>query len=234
MSSGRQPRPSRAVTARLVGITIALLACTVAACWAVVALAGSFPGDRKVAAEIAKENLGTVGLAPAHALDFLGRPPVALTVVALLALVVARRLGWRHAALVIAGLGASAITTLLKHLVDRQRPPGRIELDPSFPSGHTAWATAVFGLIFVLAIRRRHYWPAAAALIVAAMGPSRLLLGVHYFSDVLAGYAIGLAWLLALTLIGLPWAAASHKRRQRHVANTQTTPSGEDRHAASR
>ena len=62
---------------------------------------------------------------------------------------------------------------------------------PSFPSGHTAWATAVFGLIFVLAIRGRHYWPAAgAALIVAAIGPSRLLLGVHYFSDVLAGYAI--------------------------------------------
>lgn len=133
------------MTPRLVGITIALLACAVAACWAIVALAGSFPGDRKVAAEIAKENLGTVGLAPAHALDFLGQPPVAVTVVALLAIIVARRLGWRHAALVIAALGASAITTLLKHLVDRQRPPGGIELDPSFPSGHTAWATAVFG-----------------------------------------------------------------------------------------
>lgn len=213
------------MTARLVAITVALLACAVAACWAIVALAGSFPGDRNVAAEIAKENLGSVGLAPAHALDFLGQPPVAVTVVALLGLIVGWRLGWRHAMLVIAALGASAITTVVKHLVDRQRPPGGVELDPSFPSGHTAWATAVFGLIFVLAIRRRRYCPAAgAALIVAAMGPSRLLLGVHYFSDVLAGYAIGLAWLLALTLIGLPWATTSETRRRRHVANTRTAP----------
>jgi len=223
------------MTARLVAITIALLACTVAACWAVVALAGSFPGDRKVAAEVAKENLGTVGLAPAHALDFLGQPPVALTVVALLALITGWRLGWRPAALVIAALGASAITTLLKHLVDRQRPTNGVELDPSFPSGHTAWATALFGLIFMLAIRRRRYRAAAgAALIVTAMGPSRLLLGVHYFSDVLAGYAVGLAWLLALTLIGLPWAGAVEKRRRRHVANTQTASSSEDRHVTSR
>jgi membrane-associated phospholipid phosphatase len=193
----------------MVAIAVALLAVAVAGCWAIVAMAGSFPGDRKVAAEIAKENLGTVGLAPAHALDLLGEPPVALTVVAALTALTAWRLSLRAGALVLAALGASVITTLLKHLFNRERPPNGVELDPSFPSGHTAWATAVFGLMFILTLRHRRYWPAAtAALIVAAMGPSRLLLGVHYLSDVLAGYAVGLAWLLLLTLIGLPWATS--------------------------
>ncbi|MCA1679693.1 MAG: phosphatase PAP2 family protein, partial [Actinobacteria bacterium] len=196
---------------------IALLSIAVAASWAIVALAGSFPGDRKLAAEIAKENLGPIGLAPAHALDILGYPAVALAVVAALAIAVGLWLGWRHGALVIAALGASLITTLLKHLFDRERPPTGVELDPSFPSGHTAYATAVFGLVFALTVRERRYWLAAiCGLIVAAMGPSRLLLGVHYLSDVLAGYAVGLAWLLVLLAVGL---RGVDNARRRHVTD---------------
>lgn len=90
-------------------------------------------------------------------------------------------------------------------LADRPRPAAGQGLDPSFPSGHTAYVTAVLGLAAIVLAEHRRWWLAAGALLViAAMGPSRIVLGVHWLSDVLAGYAIGLAWLVLVVTLGLP------------------------------
>jgi membrane-associated phospholipid phosphatase len=92
---------------------------------------------------------------------------------------------------------ASGLNAVLKGLVDRSRPPEAIGLDalvgvpgsPSFPSGHAMSAFAVAGAIALLAPRLR--WPVLA--FAAAIAFSRVYLGVHFWLDVLAGAALGLA-----------------------------------------
>src|SRR5439155_17690729 len=93
----------------------------------------------------------------------------------------------------------------IKNVVDRQRPVyNRIftsEESPSFPSGHAAGSAVGYGMLaYCLALRwrtwrRRLPLVGVLVLLVLLIGFSRLYLGVHYLSDVLAGYALGLAWL---------------------------------------
>lgn len=201
-------------------VLAALLSAFVAACWGTIAAVGAFPADGATAREVAEQRLGDLGLALPRALAFLGSPPVAAAWTAALALVIARWLGRRYGALILAAAGVFLITTLIKVLADRPRPAGGAGLDPSFPSGHTAYVTAVLGLTAILlAERRRRGLAAGALLVVAAMGPSRVLLGVHWLSDVLAGYAIGAAWLALVVAYGLPWA-------RRAAGQLRTPPEG--------
>jgi membrane-associated phospholipid phosphatase len=92
---------------------------------------------------------------------------------------------------------ASGLNAVLKGIVDRSRPPEEMGLDaligvpgsPSFPSGHAMSAFAVAGAIALLAPRLR--WPVLT--LAAAIAFSRVYLGVHFWLDVLAGAALGLA-----------------------------------------
>jgi undecaprenyl-diphosphatase len=92
---------------------------------------------------------------------------------------------------------ASGLNYVLKALVDRSRPPEAIGFDalvgvpgsPSFPSGHAMTAFAVAGTVALLAPRLR--WPVLGLAAVIAF--SRVYLGVHFWIDVLAGTALGLA-----------------------------------------
>ncbi|WP_026640276.1 phosphatase PAP2 family protein [Bordetella petrii] len=102
--------------------------------------------------------------------------------------------------------GAGLLNLGLKHLFQRVRPEhlhGYASADGwSFPSGHTSGALAVYGFACYLAVRAlpapwRAPCVAGVAALVAAIGVSRVLLQVHYLSDVLAGIAISLAWLAA-------------------------------------
>jgi len=75
---------------------------------------------------------------------------------------------------------------------------------PSFPSGHALFAACVFGGLAVLLTDRMEtrllqilVWVIAVSLILL-VGLSRVYLGVHYPSDVLAGYAIGVIWVTAI------------------------------------
>jgi undecaprenyl-diphosphatase len=97
-----------------------------------------------------------------------------------------------------------AINGIVKLGFDRPRPQifewGADPVSSSFPSGHAMSATIVYGTVAYLAARLiRRRWMrwltlASAALLIVAIGASRLYLGVHYPSDVLAGMTLGVAW----------------------------------------
>jgi undecaprenyl-diphosphatase len=92
----------------------------------------------------------------------------------------------------------------------------------SFPSGHSLTSFVALGLLLIMLWSRLTPGPraglaAACALVVAAVGVSRLMLGVHYPTDVLGGWLFGLGWLLAVTLLA--------RRLPRRVdAPASTTP----------
>jgi membrane-associated phospholipid phosphatase len=200
------------VSRKALALLTALLAAVVAVCWIGVAVLGGLPGDAASAAEVHEHEFSWVALAPAHALDWLGHGVPAALAVAALGAVLWWQFGWRHALLPFAAAGVFVLTWLIKEAVGRSRPGGPLD-SPSFPRGHTAWAIAVFGLALVLAVQRRAWAPAVACLlVVGAMGPSRVLLGVHWLSDVIAGYAIGLIWLIGVLVVGLPWARRESDR----------------------
>lgn len=121
---------------------------------------------------------------------------------------------WLDAAfLAVTALGASLVFQLLKGVLGRPRPPvvDRLvaETNESLPSGHATMSVAVIGALVVLAWTGRtaagRGWLLAAAVTwVVAVGASRLYLGVHWFSDVLAGWLVGGAWL-ALCVAGRAW-----------------------------
>ncbi|MET9730513.1 phosphatase PAP2 family protein [Streptomyces sp. NPDC006458] len=135
--------------------------------------------------------------------------PVTLrAAVALLTLWLLRRGAWRLAAwAAVTAVGGGLTGLLVKTVVERARPALQ---DPvahapgySFPSGHAMTATtsfAVFLLVLLPLIPRAWRIPCwcAAVLSVAGVGFTRVALGVHWFSDVLGGWLLGLA-VVALT-----------------------------------
>jgi len=110
--------------------------------------------------------------------------------------------------LVVACLGAEVLDQALKLLFHRPRPEAFFGLsDPltySFPSGHATTACCFYGVLAAIVVARLRspaarisVW-AAAAVMAAAIGLSRIYLGVHYPSDVLGGYVAAVMWLYLL------------------------------------
>jgi len=110
------------------------------------------------------------------------------------------------AAWVVAFGGAGLLTVVLKNLIQRPRPAAAAEFlygtTFSFPSGHSLGSLIGYGMLayvvgstWIQTRRGRLRLAIAAAILVIAIGMSRLYLGVHYFSDVVAGYAVGVLWL---------------------------------------
>jgi undecaprenyl-diphosphatase len=99
--------------------------------------------------------------------------------------------------------GNSAIVNLIKVLVGRARPSISVLtgfMGNSFPSGHSAAAAACWGAVALLVARRWSHSGRAAAYgaaagIAVAVACSRVFLGVHWLSDVIAGLAVGWGWL---------------------------------------
>jgi undecaprenyl-diphosphatase len=138
--------------------------------------------------------------------SFLGAPTT-LTIVAVggSLLLLYRRRRTEAATLSTVVLGGNLLNFCLKHLIQRGRP---VFDDPifslptySFPSGHAMASTVFYGLlsIYALANTRQRYAAyfaiAAAVFMVAVVSFSRVYLGLHYLSDVMAGIAEGIAWL---------------------------------------
>jgi phosphatidylglycerophosphatase B len=137
---------------------------------------------------------------------------VTLVVVAVIAVAVLWRRRERTDAVFVgfAFLGAQVLSSGMKLGFQRERPffpdPLANESTFSFPSGHALVSLAVYGSIALMIARRlrrgadRILLFAATGLLVLAIGFSRLYLGVHFLSDVLAGFAAGAAWLALLYL----------------------------------
>ncbi len=131
---------------------------------------------------------------------------------------------WIPVFLVVVTLGDSLVTNTIKGIVERARPtiePVAATLGPSFPSGHSSTAAAFFAALALLAGRRRSAARAALAGIAVglavAVACSRVLLDLHWVSDVVAGLALGWGWFAvcalafggALMRLGAPLEAAA-------------------------
>src|SRR5262245_17276688 len=144
-------------------------------------------------------------VAVVKAVTWLGSDGVLWTVVVAAAVVLALRRQWRLAAyMLVTGAGALILDPVLKSLVGRLRPvvahPIAHGIGNSFPSGHALGSIVCYGavlLVFLPAARGR--WRTVfitmIAALVALIGISRILLGVHYLSDVVGAWAVGIAWL---------------------------------------
>lgn len=110
--------------------------------------------------------------------------------------------------LAIAGVGAIGLNYLLKVLFGRARPAlwdRVVDVGQySFPSGHAMISMVVYGTIGYLLVKHLGRWRIAIAsgtlLLVTGIGLSRLYLGVHWPTDVVAGYAAGIVWLMTCIL----------------------------------
>lgn len=104
----------------------------------------------------------------------------------------------------VAGGGGAVIAPGIKELVGRMRPvvdvPVAVAPGPSFPSGHTLTATLWVGIVLLVLLpavpaRARRAVVAAGVTVVVAVGLTRIGLGLHHLSDVVAGWLLGVAWL---------------------------------------
>jgi undecaprenyl-diphosphatase len=139
-----------------------------------------------------------------EALTHLGQPGVVAAMAAVLAVVetVRTRNRWVAPFLLIVVAGNGIITTTIKNVADRVRPtlnPVAETLGPSFPSGHSSWSAAFFAAAALVLMRGRGpraqvALTAVAAGLACAIAATRVLLDVHWLSDVVAGLALGWAW----------------------------------------
>lgn len=104
--------------------------------------------------------------------------------------------------------GAVILENAVKFSIQRPRPPPFFGADPttySFPSGHALFSLCFYGALAVILGRggasRAALW-AVTVCLVAAIGGTRIYLGVHYPTDVLAGYLLAIAWLFGSLAIG--------------------------------
>ena len=131
--------------------------------------------------------------------------------IAVAVLLAVARQPWLAFAWVVAVGGNGLINTALKHVFGRLRPLQPegfvVEYGFSFPSGHSSGCVVAYGMLAYLAVRLlppRWQLPSivVAVVFILTIGASRIFLRVHFASDVVAGFASGLAWL-AICITGI-------------------------------
>jgi membrane-associated phospholipid phosphatase len=182
-----------------------------------VPLAGEPPAFDQRVVEVTTAPEGTTAATLASLIGRVGHLVLVSALAVVIAVIARRRSGrWDVGLLLLTVLGgATVLTGVLKALTDRARPDGAIAstLSAAFPSGHSVRAAAVFGLV-ALVVRfwvtrplvRALVLPAAVVLVVVN-GAARVVLGVHWPTDVAVGVALGTSWLLVCWHLLRPHAA---------------------------
>ncbi|MCM4083884.1 phosphatase PAP2 family protein [Paractinoplanes hotanensis] len=195
------------------GVLFALLVVSVRRQWS-----GLFAVDRAVAAwfnDIVSGSRITVNMLRGVT-EFGVRNMLTLVLVAATGYLLVRRQHRLAVYAVVTSLGALILDPMVKLLVERLRPvvdvPVATAPGPSFPSGHALGSLVSYGvlmLIFLPAVSRRHrtVLVAATATVIVAVGVTRIALGVHYLSDVLGGWALGVVWLGVTAVAFRHWRA---------------------------
>jgi len=143
----------------------------------------------------------------------LGTASVLLPAAAVTALVLWRARRTARPALFLGATlaGGEVLFRVVKHLTSRGRPPSALAVGhfggPAFPSGHATLAAAMWcgmaaalGLVLRTWNRKVAAW-SLAILVALAVGITRMYLGAHWLTDVLAGWALGAGWLTATLLV---------------------------------
>ena len=212
MSSRLLPLDRRLLRNRRAALILtAALAAFVPICWIVIQTKGSFFGDGRLLSWMLYPHPSEPFALIAHVFALLGNPIVATASVAVVWALVDRHLGRGYGILVLAAVGAVALNTILKAILGPTPLQLRVfgeDAQSNFPSGHVVYITSLCGLVawFALARGNRPIF-VAMLLLTLGMGPFRVVDGAHWPSDVLAGYALGLAWTITVLVIGLPLAA---------------------------
>jgi len=148
-----------------------------------------------------------VGVRIASAVSLVGSPVAMAALAIAIAFLLAHRRWWiTLGGWLAAFAGGAVLDWMLKTIIQRPRPTGAAAFlhgeSFSFPSGHAMGSLIGFGMLAYVVLA---YWPATrrhvavvigvAVALIIAIGLSRLYLGVHYFSDVVGGYAAALVWL---------------------------------------
>jgi undecaprenyl-diphosphatase len=144
---------------------------------------------------------------------------IGLVTLATVGFLLIRRQRSTAAAIAATVTGGLVLSSVLKHAIARPRPQlvphGSFVYTSSFPSGHAAMSAVTFLTLAALLSEAeptraaRVYLLSVAALLTLGVGFSRVYLGVHYPSDVLAGWILGVTWSAA------SWFAVRHLRRDR-------------------
>ena len=151
----------------------------------------------------------------ARALSTIGSQKVLLPLVAVVTIVLVVRGARRPALLlVVIWAGGLELYSLAKNVVDRPRPPMHLWLTSAsgsaFPSGHATQSLSTYAALALVctALLPRSRWPAlaVAAVLAAGIGLSRVYLGVHWATDVLAGWLAAACWVALV-------ARVAHTRR---------------------
>jgi membrane protein DedA with SNARE-associated domain/membrane-associated phospholipid phosphatase len=150
-----------------------------------------------------------------------------------------RRRDWRPLAVLTAAVaGAVGLWLIIKPLVGRPRPPAAIWIGhypgAAFPSGHATQSIAFYAMLAIvlgagLSVRRRALLWSAAALVVLIVGASRIYLGAHWLTDVLAGYALGACWVAIVVAVLLITSSGTGRVRPVRERGQAPTPGHQNR-----
>lgn len=163
-----------------------------------------------------------------HMGDFLTQTGVTVLVVLLLFILKKWRAGLWYGLTVL--VGAGILNGVIKEFYGRARPS---QINPlvvigghSFPSGHSMGSVIVYGGILFLILRRlrsqqlKIFISLLVFLMVLGIGLSRIYLGVHFPSDVIAGFSLGFAWICwSIALFGLKYTGKESRGRNRYSIN---------------